>query len=282
VKGARFNANVKGVDASEFPAIDQVSDAPLVRVGADDLRQAIRDVEFAAAKDEGRPQLSGILLRARGHKLTLVGCDSYRLSLRTIELEAPATEDVDLIIPAKAMAEVARIQGALDEPIHIAVKPGRQILFHTSSVDIVSRLIDGAYVEFQRVIDQTSRHTVKATLATADLQRAARFTSFVSRDNNNALRIHVKPSGDDTGPGLVQLEATAKQVGENSTDLDAVVAGGAAEISLDNTYMTDALDAIHSQQLVLSATSGPSLPVLLHPVGTDGSLHIIMPMHLTQ
>lgn len=283
VKGPRFNANVKGLDASEFPTIDQVANNILLEVPADELRQAVDDVKFAAAKDETRPQLAGLLVRARGSQLTLVGCDSFRLSIRRITLKTPVSEDVDLIVPAKAMTEVARIQGALEGSIQIAVKPNRsQVLFHTDSVDIISRLIDGAYVEFQRVLDQTARHTVKATLATSDLQRAAKFTSFVSRDANNALRMTVEPSGEELGPGVVRLKATANQVGENSTEVDAVVGGGTAEIALDNTYLTDALDAVHSQQVVLSATDGQTLPVLLHPVGSEDTLHIIMPMHLSR
>ena len=281
VKGVRFEANVKGLDASEFPRIDAVAEQPLLELPAAELRQAIEDVLFAAAKDETRPQLAGLLFRARESALTLVGCDGFRLSIRKLPLEAPVPEEVDLIVPARTMAEVARIHGALDEPVSVSVKPNHsQMLFHAPSVEIISRLIDGSYVEFQRLLDQVARHNVRATVTTADLQRAARFTSFVSRDANNALRIEVKPSGEDAGPGVVTLQATAAQVGDNTTEIDAVVDGAEARIALDNTYLTDAAEAIHTQQVVISATAGQTLPVLLKPVGADDVLHLIMPMHL--
>ncbi len=281
VKGARFEAHVKGLDASEFPRIDPVSETPLLQIPAAELRQGIEDVQFAAAKDETRPQLAGLLVRVRGSELTLVGCDSFRLSVSRVALGEPVPEEMDLIVPARTMAEVARVQGALDEPVSISVKPNRsQLLFHAESIDIVSRLIDGNYVDFQRVLDQAARHNVRATVATADLQRSARFTSFVSRDANNALKIEIKAAEGEVGPGVMTLQATAAQVGDNTTDIDAVVDGGSANIALDNTYLTDALDAIHTQQVTVSATSGQTLPVLLKPVGSDNSLHVIMPMHL--
>jgi DNA polymerase-3 subunit beta len=281
VKGVRFSANVKGLDASEFPRIDVVAEKALLELAAADLRQAIEDVQFAAAKDETRPQLAGLLFRARESALTLVGCDGFRLSICRLPLDTPVSEDVDLIVPARTMAEVARIHGALDENVTVSIKPNHsQILFHTSSVEIVSRLIDGSYVEFQRLLDQVARHNVRATVTTADLQRAARFTSFVSRDANNGLRIEIKPSDGVVGPGVVTLQATAAQVGDNTTDIDAVVDGVEARIALDNTYLTDAADAIHTQQVTISATAGQTLPVLLKPVGTEDVLHLIMPMHL--
>lgn len=280
VKGRRFSANVKGLDASEFPRIDELSEEPLLQAPAADLRQAIEDVQFAAAKDETRPQLAGLLFRTRGEVLTLVGCDSFRLSVRRLPLGGPAGEDLDLIVPVRTMLEVARIHGALDEPVSVAVKPNHsQILFHTSSVDIVSRLIDGSYVDFERVLSQADKHNVKATVATAELQRAARFTSFVSRDASNKLTLTLRPTEEEVGPGVLTLHATASQVGENTTDLDAVVEGEEAKISLDNTYLTDALDAVHTAQVTISATRGQTLPVLLRPIGSDEALHIVMPMH---
>jgi DNA polymerase-3 subunit beta len=281
VKGPRFEAHVKGLDASEFPRIDPVAEPPLLQVPAAELREAIEDVQFAAAKDETRPQLAGLLLRLRGPELTLVGCDSFRLSVRRLALGAPVPEEMDLIVPARTMGEVARVHGALDEPVSISVKPNRsQVLFHADGIDVVSRLIEGAYVEFQRVLKQAEQHNVRATVATAELQRATRFTSFVSRDANNALRIDIKPADGEIGPGVMTLQATAAQVGDNCTEVDAVVEGGEAHIALDNTYVTDALDAIHTQQVTISATNGQTLPVLLKPVGGEDAVHVIMPMHL--
>lgn len=155
-----------------------------------------------------------------------------------------------------------------------------QVLFSSESVQIVSRVIDGAYVNFQHVLDQVGRHTVRATLATAELQRAARFTAFVSRDAGNALRLDLAPANGGIGPGRVTLQATASQVGENTTELAAVVEGDAARIALDNSYLADALDTIDTPQVILSATGGQTLAVRVQPAGRDDALHLISPLVL--
>lgn len=291
VRGARSEANVKGLDASEFPRIDQVLEPPLLSIPGDTLCSAISDVQFAAAKDDMRPQLAGLLLRlgpreaglSQDAELTLVGCDSFRLSIRHVSLETPVQHTVDLIVPARTMQEVSRIFSGTEETIAIATTPNRsQVLFHSESVDIVSRLIEGNYVDFSRLLDQTARHTVHITVTTDDLERAARFTSYVSRDANNALHLSIKPANADNGPGTLTLQASAAQIGENVTEIDGVVEGGAAEMNLDNTYLTDAVTAIHTKQTAIWTTNGQMLPVLLKPVGTDEVLHMIMPMHLTR
>ncbi|MCL4544205.1 MAG: DNA polymerase III subunit beta, partial [Chloroflexi bacterium] len=294
VRTSRFEANVKGLDASEFPRIDQVNEPPLVTIEASALCDAISDVQFAAAKDEMRPQLAGLLLRLRDNELTLVGCDSFRLSIRRLTFDNPVAvgspqAGIDLIVPARTMQEVSRAFGGTEGTLTITTTPTRtQVLFHSESVDIVSRLIEGNYVDFARLLDQTSQHTVRVAVTTSDLQRAARFTSFVSRDANNALHLDIKPIKDENGPGTVTLQATAAQVGENVTEVDAVVEGGAAEINLDNTYLADAIAAIHTQQTAIWTTRGQMLPVLLkpvggsHEVGSEEALHMIMPMHLNR
>lgn len=280
VKGRRFEAKVNGLDGSEFPQVDAVSEPPLLELPAVDLSQAIEDVLFAAAKDETRPQLAGLLLRARQSALTLVGCDHFRLSIRRLPLAAPVLQEVDLIVPACAMGEVARINGAPGEQVSVSVTSNHsKILFHSQRVDIVSRLIDGSYVEFQRLLDQVARHNVRATVTTAELQRAAHFASFVSRDANNVIHVEMRSSEVDGSPGVIALQATAAQVGENTTEIDAVIEGGTARLGLDNTYLNNAVDAIHSQQMIISATSGQTLPVLLRPVNSDDVLHLIMPLH---
>ncbi len=281
VKGPPYDAKLNGIAAEEFPRIDPITTAPLLQVPASDLGRAIEGVIYAAAKDEVRPQLGGLLVRVGGATVTLVCSDGFRLAIRHLTLPNPATGEIDLIVPARAMAEVARAQSGLDESVALAVNAMRsQVLFRCESVQIVSRVIDGAYVNFGHVLDQVQRHTVRATLATAELLRAARFTAFVSRDAGNALRLDLAPANGEVGPGRVTLQATASQVGENTTELSAVVEGEAARIALDNTYLTDALDTIDTPQVILSASGGQTLAVRVQPAGRDDALHLISPLVL--
>ena len=281
VSGSRAVASVKGLDAAEFPPIDQIAEPPLFAVSGADLRLAIAAVQFAVARDECRPQLSGLLVRAQGAELTLVSCDSFRLAVYRLTLAAPVAEDIDLIVPARTMADVTRLQGASADAVRFAVAANRaQVLLHTSAVDIVSRLIDGSYVAFDRVLDQTAQHNVKATVATAEFRRAARFTSLVSKDANHTLRLQIAPPNGAGGTGLLTLHATAAQLGENATEVDAAVEGAGGQLAVDNTYVSDALNSIGTQQVTLSGTVGKLAPLLLKPVGNDGLVCAVMPLHL--
>ena len=289
VSAPRASASVKGLDAGEFPAIEASDAVVLYRVPAQALRQAIDDVIFAAARDQTRPQLSGLVLRAEGTVLTVVGCDSFRLSVRRVALTAPACGNCpDLIIPRSTMLEVARGFGALDEPVRVAATPSRsQVVFAASSLQMTTRVIDGAYVDFERVLGQSAQHDVRISAAAADLLRAARFSAIVARDDSNALRIVVTPglptaaaaAGGQPAEGTLVFQATAAQVGENTTEVAARITGPATNLALDNSYLADVLGAIRSTRLTIGAASGKTLPLLVQPEGAEHTQHVIMPLH---
>jgi len=281
VSGSRSVASVKGLDAGEFPPIDQIAEPLLFTVPGADLRRVISAVQFAAAQDESRPQLSGLLVRAQGAELTIVGCDSFRLAVYRLKLPAPVTDDIDLIVPVRTKADVARLQGASADAVRIAVATNRaQVLFHTSDVDIVSRIIVGSYVNFHRVLDQAAQHNVKATVATAEFGRAASFTSLVSKDANHTLRLQIAPPNGAGGSGRVTLQATAAQLGEDAAEVDAAVEGTGGQLAVGNIYVSDALNSIGTQQVTLSGTVGKLPPLLLKPVGNEDVVRAVMPLHL--
>lgn len=276
IRAPRFEANARGMEAAAFPAIEAKEPAVLYRVHAGALRQGIEDVLFAAARDQTRPQLNGLLLRARGDGLTLVGCDSFRLSLRRIPLDRPVPDGTpDLIVPRAAMAEVARGFGALDEPVIVASTPTRsQAIFATGRLQIVARVVEGAYADYERVLDQTAGHDLTISVATAEIRQAARFSAIVARDSGNALHLEARPGQH----GALVFQATAAQVGENSTEVAAAVAGPAATLGIDNAYLAEALGAVRSERLTIKAAAGAIRPVLLRPEPDGDAAQVIMPL----
>jgi DNA polymerase-3 subunit beta len=104
----RYEANIAAIDADDFPPLPDVGSAHAVTLPTRTLKEAIRQVAFAAAPDDSRPVLAGILVRSSGSRLTLAAADGFRLAVRTLDLPAVAP-DLSLIVPASAMAEVARL-----------------------------------------------------------------------------------------------------------------------------------------------------------------------------
>lgn len=277
LKCAQFEADIHGIDAQDFPLIpSDVSDHKL-SIPTSTLRQMIEQVTLAAAPaDEGRVVLTGTLAEFRDSELTMVAADGFRLSLRRAELSDEVQEPIDVIIPARALRELARVSVEEEEPVDIIVTPSRnQVLFRFSNVEIVSQLIEGKFPDYNQIIP--SSYGTRVVVNTHDLMRAVRISVLFSRDVANIVRLEAIP-GAETTPGRLIVESTA-EVGQNVGELDATVEGEQMEIAFNGRYLIDMLNVIGTEQVALEATN-PSRPGILKPVGEDSLIYVIMPMHI--
>ncbi|MGD8245563.1 MAG: DNA polymerase III subunit beta [Anaerolineae bacterium] len=280
VRAARSEANIKGIDAQEFPIVAiPDEDARGIPVEPDVLRSAIEQVAFAAATDESRPILTGVLAQFDQHELTLAAADGFRLSVRTVALPDAVSDPFSIIIPAKALTELRRVSGDEEEPITITVTPERnQVIFELTDVVLVSQLIDGNFPDYRQIIPR-ERHT-HTVLDAAPFLKACRMAQIFARDAANISRIQVEP-GSELEPGRVRVSATAAETGEDVSELDASVEGEGVEIAFNVKYLIDVLSVTRASQVSLD-TIASSSPGVIRPVGDDGFTHVIMPMHLGQ
>jgi DNA polymerase-3 subunit beta len=230
--------------------------------------------------------LAGVLASFDGPAgtFTLAAADGFRLSVRTVPLPNMGPAKVDVIVPAKTLHEVARILSSIETPddvaVEITVTPARnQILFHMNDVDVVSRLIDGQFPNYQQIIPKASKtHTV---LDAQSFLRSTRRASVFARDSANVVRLAIAP-GDEVSPGKVTISATAAEIGDNEEELDAMVEGEAATVAFNARYLADVLGILNTAQATLD-TAGPSSPGVIRPAGADvQSTHVIMPMHVNR
>src|SRR5204862_3749713 len=149
----RYEANVAGIDAEDFPPIPAVSGGPSFSIPAGLLKEAINEVVFAAAPDDTRPVLAGVLLKMGGGSLTLAAADGFRLAVRTVEMPE-AGPDLQMIVPARTLNEVGRLlSDAEDEQVSInTTANGNQVYFAFGKTEITSRLIEGQFPDYQRII----------------------------------------------------------------------------------------------------------------------------------
>ena len=147
IRSGRFESNIKGISADDFPTVQTAGERPITRIPQNVLRQALEETAFAAASDEARPILTGVLARFEGDQLTLAAADNYRIAVKTITILDPV-EETSVVIPARALHELSRVLADTDDPVSIVLAHARnQILFHLEGIDLVSRLIDGQYPE---------------------------------------------------------------------------------------------------------------------------------------
>jgi DNA polymerase-3 subunit beta len=279
----RFEANIAGIDAEDFPPIPQVSGGPSFTIPASTLKETIGGVVFAAAPDDTRPVLAGALLRISGGSLTLAAADGFRLAVRTVELPE-AGPDLTMIVPAKTLTEVARLlPDADDEQVAINTTPnGNQVYFAFGKTEITSRLIEGQFPDYQRIIPPESKTRVK--VSTTDFLRATRAAAVFARDNSNIVRLECSPAKEnaDLALGSVLVKSTSAEMGDNEGNLDAVVDGDDTQIAFNGRYLRDALEAIDTPEVLLQIT-GPSSPGIIKPAGEpNGYIHVIMPMHVAR
>ncbi|MFN3761663.1 MAG: DNA polymerase III subunit beta [Anaerolineae bacterium] len=299
VRCGRSEANIKGLDAVDFPLIPTPEEgaADGISVDPETLRTAINQVAFAAATDEARPTLTGVLMRweatAAGPTLTLAAADGYRLAVRRVPLpESEVLRPFNVIVPARTMTEWARICGELAKgreerpPVHITFTPDQnRILFQAQTppdapvpmeVVLVSQLIPGTFPDYQQLIPR-DRNT-RLIAGTAELLKACQTAHIFARENTNTLLLHVHP-GSDLEPGRLVVSATSAETGSDVTELDAAIEGVAVEIAFNVKFILDALGVVNSPQVMMDIIS-PSSPGVIRPVGGDDFTYVVMPMTL--
>ena len=275
LKCGRYEARINGLDAADFPPIPQVGDGFTTKVKAEDLKQAISLVAFAAATEESRPVLTGVQTEFEGSKLTMAAADGFRLAVHRTTLAEPVKEKVAMIIPAKAYHELNRLMTADDQEIEITLNAQKsQVLFKLKGIEMVSQLIQGAFPNYSQLIPQT--YGTKARIDVAEFLRAIKMAAIFARDGSGIARVIVTP-GATPEAGKITISARADEIGDNIGEIDALVDGEAAKIAFNARYLADVLSVVKQAQVSLEVTT-PSNPGVIRPVGTDNYDHVVMPM----
>lgn len=273
---ARTEANIKGIDAQEFPLVPEPGGDNRIRVETETFKQMINQVAFAAATDDTRPTLTGVYAHFEGNQLTMAATDGFRLSVSTAEVSSYVDESFTVIIPARALAELGRVVSDESEAVFITMPEGRnQIIFDMDSIVLVSQLIDGNFPDYSSVIPK-SRKT-RTVMGTADFLKACKTADIFARESSHTAGVRIEP-GNEIMPGHAVITATSNETGDNVAQLDANVDGESVEIAFNVKYMTDVLSVIDTPQVALETITATD-PGVIKPVGKGEFTHIIMPMH---
>ena len=292
VKCARFEAQINGTDAEDFPPIPAVESGVGGKVKPSVLRDAITHVGFAAATEDSRPMLTGIKVEISGDRFTFAGADGFRLAVYTGALDEPASEDVSFIVPARTLQEVARLIGTQEQPVEFTVTPSKgQALFRLDNVEVVTQLVQGTFPNYSQLIPKSYEAIVaemasdpenkqpvptKAVVKLGEFLRATRTAAIFARDGSGIVRLHVV--GESNGsPGKLSVLSRAEEVGENRGEIDAQVEGQEAKIAFNSKYLSEVLGVLEEDDVALEITT-PSSPGVLRPIGNDHYVHVVMPM----
>jgi DNA polymerase-3 subunit beta len=269
----RFESHLKGIDAEEFPAIQTTGERPTTRIAQNVLRRALEETAFAAATDEARPILTGVLCRFEGETLTLAAADNYRIAVKSIPV-LDSVADTSVVVPARALTELMRVLADSDAPVEIVLAQARnQILFHLDGIDLVSRLIDGQFPNYQSVMPQS--FTTRAVLDREELLRAVRPAALIAHESANIVKLQIGGTGDDG----ITVSANA-EIGDHVGQVEATIEGDGTTIAFNAKYLADVLTNVDADQFALEL-QGPLAPGVFRPIGDDQYVHVVMPVRTT-
>jgi DNA polymerase-3 subunit beta len=270
IRSGRQQAHLRGIDADEFPVIPSAGERPTTRISQRALRRALSEVVFAAASDEARPILTGVLTKFVGDRVTLAAADNYRIAVKTIPTLDPV-EDTSVVVPGRSYAELMRVLSDTDDPVEVMLAQSKsQILFHIEGIDLVSRLIDGQFPNYQQVLPTT--HTTRAVIDREELLKAVRLSALIASSAANVVKLR----SESAESGALTIAAAA-DVGEAQGEVEAAIEGEPVTIAFNARYLQEALQNVDADQLALEFT-GPLSPGVLKPIGDDDYVHVIMPV----
>ena len=263
-----------GISAEEFPELPRFSDESSFTLQASELKDCIEKVVFAAARDDGRPILTGILFEVLDKKLTLVGLDGFRLAETVLRFEEDLPE-ANLVIPAKTLRELALILGKGENQVQVQHLQGEnQILFKVGDVCFASRLLEGDFPEYKVIIP--SGFTTQFKVLREDFLHAVQLASLFADGGAGIVRLEIFPQD-----GLISVFANTPEVCSNKVDVRGEGEGEDAKIAFNAKYLTDCLSAISSERVVFEMTEGLK-PGAVRPDGSEDSFYVVMPVRVQE
>ena len=269
LQGGKSRFTLQTLPADDFPLVQEAADfGPMFSVPQKTLKGLINQVHFAMAVHDIRYYLNGILFVAEGKSLTLVATDGHRLAL------AQATLDVDIpkqevILPRKTVLELQRLLKDEDTAIEMRFA-GNQAKFSFSGMEFVTKLVEGKFPDYNRVIPKNHKNHVTLGRAPllASLQRAAILTS----EKFKGVRVNIEP-------GTLRIASSNAEQEEAKEELEIDYGGDAIEIGFNVTYLIDALSNMSVEMIKMELQDTNSSALITVPEQT-GFKYVVMPMRI--
>ncbi len=268
---------INSMEPREYPLFPEVPDTPWWKVSGTNLANFVRETVFCSATEETRPFLTGVFMSFEENEVRLVATDSFRLALRRTHLDSGNStgKGKGLIVPARTLSEVARIVQGVDTEIEVYASEN-QVAFKCQETTIVSRLIEGQFPNYDRVIPE--QYSTLITIERTALQESTDRVAIMGKDEFGTVRLAV-------GNDLLTISANAPEVGKAQDQVQTVkISGEGGEVALRARYLMDVLKAVDDEEISLRFTGSVS-PIVITQAGVESKdsssfLYLIMPVTL--
>jgi len=267
VRSGRSKFSLATLPAAEFPAVEDIKAGQTIEVPQDVLGRLIEKTHFSMAQQDVRYYLNGMLLETGGKYLRAVATDGHRLALCQAELGESLNEQ-QVIVPRKGVLELQRLMSG-EGSVNIELGPNH-VRIQLDGIRFTSKLIDGRFPEYDRVIPKESSNELTADRAA--FKGALQRTAILSNEKYRGIRLIIRDSG-------VVMQAHNPEQEEAEEELEVTYSGEDIEIGFNVNYLLDALGAVDGDDVTLSVLDGNSSCLIRQP-GKDDSKFVVMPMRL--
>lgn len=265
VEAEGFSSKINGLAASEFPSF-AVDGKKLFTISAKKLKETVAQVSFAAAQDESRPILTGLMLKLEGDNLTVVGVDGFRLAEKKLKMKG---EELSVVIPARSLVEVARL---VEGEVEVLRSEDSQLIFRTPDFLVFAQALEGEFPDYEQIIP--ANFETKLSFSKQDLQKAVQLTSVFSDSGAGIIVFNFNPNKK-----ALEVASQESETGEAKITIPISGEGKAGSIAFNSRYLTDALSGLLEEEITISLNS--ALDPVLFAVPKDKTyLHVIMPVRL--
>ncbi len=268
ISSGSYTSTMNGIIADEFPELPTIDETSSIQysIKTDDFKQAVSQTVVTSSNDSTRPVLTGVYWHSFNGDLYLAATDGYRLSERRL---IKTTSEVAAIIPTTTLQEVLRT--ITDDVAEIDMLfDETQVRFRIGESEVVSRLIDGNYPDYRKLIPTTSETNI--TIGTSDFVRITKVAGLFARGSGGSVTLTA-----DKEKQTLAIHSIASELGENTSSASAEVSDD-GQVTLNSRYLSDALSVINSDTVVFRF-SGKLAPCVLTNSSSDVDYkHIIMPL----
>ena len=259
--------NVVYMNPDEYPELPKVDQDKKVKVPQNILRNMIKSTSFAIAQDETRPILQGVLFELKDKKLNLVALDGYRLAIKSEFLDNDF--DVEVVIPGKTLNEVSKIMEDSDDEVEITFT-NNHILFNLNSTKIISRLLEGNFVNYNSLLPQ--EYKILINLDREELQNGIERASLMAKEGNtNLIKLEIL---EDT-----MVITSNSQLGKVREEVAINLQGEPMQIAFNSKYLLDVLKSMEDNSVLLEMTSSVT-PCVIKGKDDNSYKYLVLPVRL--
>lgn len=255
------------MNTNEFPELPEINEDLKISVNQNILKNMIKGTSFAIAQDETRPILQGILFEVKNRNLNLVALDGYRLAIKNEFLDSDI--EIEVVIPGKTLNEVSKILEDVDDIVDITFT-NNHILFNLEKTKIISRLLEGKFINYNSLLPQ--EHRLLVTVNRQELQNSIERASLMAKEGNtNLIKLDIQQDN--------LIISSNSQLGKVREEISIKLQGEEIQIAFNSRYLLDVLKNMEDDEVIMKMTSSIS-PCVIEEKDNENAKYLVLPVRL--